>query len=87
MGDAFCIDIDPNKMNEESWDKLNHAMDVLFNDLNKEAEGIAKEFDVSLECALDIQYLRTRSRWTKKAEDELIRMDKEEGKQPNGRRW
>ena len=48
---------------------------------------LAKKLGVSDSCAMNIQYLRTRSRWTQDLEEELIRMDKEEGRQPNMCDW
>lgn len=41
-----------------------------------EAEQLAKNLKVSLTCAYDILYLRTRSRWTQKLENELIQANK-----------
>lgn len=46
-------------------------------------QSLAEELGVSLSCALNVFYLRQRSRWTQDLENELIRMDKEEGRQPN----
>jgi hypothetical protein len=39
-----------------------------------EDESLAKELSVSLGCARDIIYLRSRSRWTPKLEAELIQL-------------
>lgn len=47
-----------------------------------EDEKLAEELNVSPGCAIDILYLRTRSRWTQELEDELIRLHKE-GNPPN----
>lgn len=86
MSDSFVMELDPN-MSQDDWDKFNEVMDKVHDSLIAVAKSISKEFGVSEDCALNIQYLRTRSRWTQELEDELIRMDKEEGKQPNIYDW
>jgi hypothetical protein len=47
-----------------------------------EQEELAEALNVSMACAADVQYLRTRSRWTLEKEKELIRLHKE-GNPPN----
>jgi hypothetical protein len=86
MGDTFVMELDPN-MSQEDWDKFNEMMDELNTGLMEECKTISKEFGVSEVCALNIQYLRTRSRWTQELEDELIRVDIEEKRQPNICDW
>lgn len=41
-----------------------------------EAEKFAKKLGVSVECASDVIYLRSRSRWTQELEDKLIQAHK-----------
>lgn len=40
----------------------------------KEIQNLADDLDVTYMCAVDITYLRTRSRWTQELENELIRL-------------
>jgi len=55
--------------------KVEDPFDEIIGDL-------AKELGVSKECASNVRYLRSRSRWTQELEDELIRLHKE-GNPPN----
>jgi len=68
---------------EKGWDQLQKFMDALADQWDKNSEKLAKELGVSLSCATNIQYLRTRSRWTPKLEQKLIDIDKNGGQQPN----
>lgn len=86
MVDTFCLELDPN-MSQEDWDKFNEDMDKVNQALVEEAIEISKKLGISEDCALDIQYLRTRSRWTQEAEDELVRMDKAGEERPNIYDW
>lgn len=52
------------------------------NSLNQEFETLSKELNCSVSCAMDVWYLRTRSRWTQQLEEQLIQLHKE-GKKPN----
>lgn len=45
-------------------------------------QEVANKLGISIECAIDVCYLRTRSRWTPEKEKELIRLHAE-GKPPN----
>ena len=45
-------------------------------------EILAREMNVSVECASDVLYLRTRSRWAQELENELVELHKE-GKSVN----
>ena len=84
--DTFCVDL--KKVEEEGkLAEFNQFMDTLQDAYVVEAQGIQKQFGVSDSCALNIQYLRSRSRWTQELENELIRMDKEDKTQPNIMDW
>jgi hypothetical protein len=50
--------------------------------LRAQTEALAQELGVSLTCAQDIEYLRTRSRWTPELEQELIDLHAK-GEAPN----
>jgi predicted DNA-binding protein YlxM (UPF0122 family) len=58
------------------------AQEDYYNALDEALEELAEELKVSKECAIDIQYLRTRSRWTEELEEELIELHKN-GIRPN----
>jgi len=53
----------------------------------KVIDEIATELGVSDQCATDIWYLRSRARWTQRAEDELVRRDKAGEPLPNICEW
>ena len=77
------FDIDIKKVDEENkWDKLQEFMDKAQDETEKYIEGLAKNLGVTYDCACDVWYLRTRSRWTQELEDELIRLHKQ-GYRPN----
>ena len=64
----MSIKVDPTG----EMESLNQLMSVVQDGYAKEINRIAKKLDVSDGVASDIWYLRTRSRWTQKLEDELI---------------
>lgn len=68
-------------------EEANRAQDEWGDAMDQEFEKISKKFGVSSNCAANIWYLRTRSRWSQEAEDELIRMDKAGEGQPNINEW
>lgn len=71
---TFCIQVpvdDPVKMQE-----FNKVMDEVHDANTQAIEDIAEEFGVDFQWAMDVWYLRTRSRWTEEVECELIRMAK-----------
>ena len=45
--------------------------------LEKEIDAVVEEFGISPDAAINICYLRTRSRWTQEKEDYLIRLARE----------
>jgi len=70
--DSFSMEIpvgDPEKMK-----KFQEVMDAMNDALVKDVERIASELDISISLAIDIHYLRTRSRWTQEKEDKIIEL-------------
>ena len=66
----------------ENWDAFNEIMSDYQKEQLEYIESLAKELDVSVECAEDVNYLRSRSRHTEELEAELIRLH-QEGNPPN----
>lgn len=52
-----------------------------------EISKIAARYGVSEGCATHIFYLRTRARWTQRAEEELVRRHKAGEPSPNMNEW
>lgn len=75
---------DAKQMTKE---EANAAFEEWQGSMEKEFKEIADRFGVSENCAANIFYLRTRSRWSQESEDELIRMDKAGEGQPNINEW
>lgn len=67
--------------------KLNGLIDVVHESYMDKIKNIQTQFSVSKKCANNISYLRISGRWTQEAENELIRMDKEDHSQPNILEW
>ena len=63
---------------EECQKVLNDIQD----ETNKYIENLAKELNISVACAMDVWYLRTRSRHTPELEKKLIQLHKD-GTPPN----
>lgn len=77
---TFVVEIpvdDPEKM-----DKFQEAMDKVQDETNDYIRQLAIDLGVSEWCAMDVFYLRSRSRWTQELEDKLIRLY-QEGNPPN----
>jgi hypothetical protein len=53
-----------------------------YNEMESYFSSLAEELGCSNSCAMDVWYLRQRSRWTQALEDELIRLHNE-GNPPN----
>ena len=68
-------------------EKFQEAMDDYHDELVKYIDDLAVKLGVSSSVAGDIWYLRTRSRWTQRAEDELVRMAKAGEPMPNINEW
>lgn len=65
-----------------NFDHLQIFMNAAHEALKQEADNLSQELGVTSSCALDILYLRNRSRWTQQLEDKLIQLHKE-GNPPN----
>jgi len=66
---AFVVDM--TKLSDEQGQQL---MDAMNDAINDDITSLMKEKNISWECAADVSYLRTRSRWKQEHEDELIRL-------------
>jgi GAF domain-containing protein len=66
----------------ENWNAFNEIMGDYQKEQLEYVESLAQELGVSVECAEDVNYLRSRSRHTEELEAELIRLHKE-GNPPN----
>jgi hypothetical protein len=77
-GPVFSVDL----TKVESFDNLQEANDQHTDELQEYFGELAAELEVSVECATDVWYLRTRSRHTPELEAELIKLHKA-GTPPN----
>ena len=68
----FAIEIPVN--NPKAMEDFQKLMNDLQDETNLYVENLAKELNCSVSCAMDVHYLRSRSRWTKEIENELIRL-------------
>lgn len=71
-----------SNMTDAQWDEFQKVMDTLHDEQTQYINTLADEMKVSVDCAGDIVYLRSRSRWTQELENQLIQLYKE-GKAPN----
>lgn len=55
-------------------EQFRQCMDNMYDEYDQYISKLAQELNVDLTCALDISYLRTRSRWSQELENELIRI-------------
>jgi hypothetical protein len=62
--------------NPEDMEKFQAAMDAYHGELYQYINKLAAELGISDHVAMDVWYLRTRSRWTQDLEDRLIRAAK-----------
>lgn len=67
-------------------DDVQKLLDCEQEHYKQEIQRVEKELSVSTFCAMDIVYLRTRSRWTPELEKLLIE-EHREGKQINICEW
>jgi hypothetical protein len=74
---TFSIDLTRNSMTE-----VQEAMDYYHNELLSHAAAEAEKLGVTVDCMLDVLYLRSRSRWTQELEDNLIVLH-QSGHRPN----
>lgn len=78
--DVFVAEIPVN--DPKAMEQFQELMDAVHDEQTAYIETLAKELNVSEQCATDVWYLRTRSRYTPELEQELIRLH-EEGTPPN----
>ena len=84
---TFSLELDEETLNnEERMEKVQQFLNNVADANIAAAQEFSKEKNVSLECALDVMYLRTRSRHTQRMEDELIRLHSI-GQAPNLNGW
>lgn len=81
QGKVLVLNLGDNPTKEEI-NNFQNILNVGADMTNNEISGIAKINNVSESCAADIYYLRTRSRWSKALEEELITLHKA-GTPPN----
>lgn len=70
--DTFSIEIPIN--DEQGMKDFQEIMDSLAEETNQYIINLSKELNISMRCASDVWYLRTRSRWSEENEKELIRL-------------
>lgn len=78
---SFVVNMGPNPSLKEMDDMQNYLNDIA-SKLQTDAEKLAIVRCVTVACAQDMLYLRTRNRWTKELEDQLIQLHLE-GTPPN----
>ena len=83
---VYCIEFAGSGI-EAVEDKFNEVMNAMQDAHIEYEQKIAAELSVSETCASNIVYLRSRSRWTQEAENELIRRDKAGEPAPNIMEW
>ena len=88
--EVYCISLDTS--DPASIEEFEEFMDKIQDKHVKHVEDVRKSLslllgkDISIDCACDVVYLRTRSRWTEELEIELIRLHVE-GNPPNISDW
>jgi len=77
------LKVNLKKVDEEgSWAELQKFMNALHDETDEHIRKIAEELSITQDCAADVWYLRSRSRWTQDLEDKLIDLHKQ-GQRPN----
>lgn len=66
----------------QAMEQFQQAMDSYHEELNRYISELAKKMGVSQACAMDVWYLRNRSRWNQELENKLIQLHKD-GNPPN----
>ena len=69
---TVCIEIPAN--DPQAMEQFQKVMDAIHEDTNDYIQQMAKEMNISQACAMDVWYLRSRSRHTPELEAELIRL-------------
>ncbi len=71
--ETFVVDL--KKIDEDNkWGEFQVLMDHIHDETEKAIQILSEELDISIDCARDIIYLRTRSRHSSELEKELIRL-------------
>lgn len=81
MNNQQTYSINLSNMTDAQWDIFQKVMDMLHDEQTQYVNKLADEMKVGVDCANDIVYLRSRSRWTQELENQLIQLHKE-GKAP-----
>lgn len=80
---TYSIEFNQSTLNDpKAMQAVNDFFSAVQESMVEESKNLAVELGVSLSCAVDVQYLRTRSRWTEELEEELIALHKA-GTPPN----
>jgi hypothetical protein len=79
---TFCIDL----LRVTNWDAFNNLMSDLQDAQVAHARREAEHLEIPLEVAMNVIYLRGRSRWTLAKENKLIALSKQ-GLRPNIMEW
>lgn len=78
------VELDQDDLNNpETMAGFQTMMDAWQDAMIEETGKVARELEVSENCASSVIYLRTRSRWTQEKEDQLIQWDREGTELPN----
>lgn len=79
MADVFVIEIN-GEMTEEQEDTLNEFMSAWQDAYMASAQKLADQLQVPVELALDIMYLRERSRHRPETEERMLKCYRETGR-------
>lgn len=82
MNDFETFVVSVENPTQQDLEALSNVMAFAQSEMTKYVTQLAVELNVPEACAMDIYYLRNRSRWTPELEAELIRLHKE-GNVPN----
>lgn len=77
---TFVTEIPVN--DPQAMEQFQQSMDAYHDELNRYICDLARTLNVPEACAMDVWYLRTRSRWTPELEDRLIQLHLK-GEPPN----
>ena len=82
MNDLQTVVISIDNPTPEALDQLSELMAVVQDEMTEYIQKLAVELNVPEACAMDVYYLRTRSRWMPELEAELIQLH-QQGTPPN----
>lgn len=71
---------------QEVMDGFKQLMDAQFGHYEEKVKDVMTELEVDQFCAVDVVYLRSRSRWTPQLEEELVQLHRR-GIRPNIFEW